>query len=293
MINPLEFFATPGAMTSAGNRAGLLDGLPGEIGALCKVIQGVMLHIFWAEQYGVQLAEPRREEVQLRWVARQLERIVELDRQPLTEAREPEKRLVGNCRDFSVLLTAILRHQGVPARARCGFGRYFLPDHYEDHWVGEYWSTALGRWVLVDAQLDALQCDKLAIPFNPLDVPRDQFIVGGKAWQMCRARQADPDKFGIFDMHGLWFVRGDFARDVAALNKVEMLPWDSWGILDRRDEELSAADWTFLDQVAELTSGDVPEFDKVRKLYEEDERLRVPATIRSYAQTGVQVVELG
>ena len=293
MINTLEFLAMPGSITSPGNRASLFDHLPDGIGALCRVVQGVMIHIFWAEHYGVQLSEQRREEVQLRWIARQLERIMELDPRPLTEARQPEKRLVGNCRDYSVMLTAMLRHQGIPARARCGFGRYFLPDHYEDHWVGEYWNAAQRRWVLVDAQLDELQCDKLSIPFSPLDVPRDQFIVGGKAWQMCRAGQADPDTFGILDMHGLWFVRGDFARDVAALNKVEMLPWDSWGILDKPDAEQSAADYTFLDQVAELTSGDVPEFDKVRRLFEEEDRLRVPGTIRSYTQAGVRVVDLG
>jgi hypothetical protein len=96
--------------------------------------------------------------VQLRPVAQKLARIVDLDPRPLTEARPPGKRLVGNCRDFSVMLTAILRRQGVPARARCGFGRYFIPSG-----------------------------------------------------------QADPDTFGIFDMHGLWFVRVDFVRDVASL----------------------------------------------------------------------------
>lgn len=87
-----------------------------------------MIHIFWAEQYGIQLPEQRKGEVQLRSVASKLERIAELDPRPLDQARPPDKRLVGNCRDFSVLLTAMLQHQGVPARARCGFGRYFLPD---------------------------------------------------------------------------------------------------------------------------------------------------------------------
>ena len=46
----------------------------------------------------------------------------------------------------------------------------------------EYWAEDEGRWVLVDAQLDELQCDVLKMSFDPLDVPRDQFIVGGKAW---------------------------------------------------------------------------------------------------------------
>ena len=42
------------------------------------------------------------------------------------------------------------------------------------------------RWRIVDAQLDALQREALAIDFDPLDVPRRQFITGGRAWHMCR-----------------------------------------------------------------------------------------------------------
>jgi hypothetical protein len=190
------------------------------------------------------------------------------------------------------MLTAMLRHQSVPARARCGFGRYFLPNHFEDHWVCEYWNAAENRWVLVDAQLDPLQLSKLDIPFDPLDVPRDEFIVGGKAWQMCRAGEADPDTFGIAEMHGLWFVRGNFVRDVASLNKVELLPWDVWGLVDVLGNELSADDLAVLDQMAELTNDAVPAFDQVRRLYETDSRWRVPATIQSYTAGGVKTIVL-
>src|SRR5690606_37876997 len=102
------------------------------------------------------------------------------------------RRLIGNCRDFTVMLCAMLQHQGVPARARCGFGAYFLPNHYEDHWVCEYWNADQGRWILVDAQLDTLQQEALKIGFDTLDVPHDQFITGGKAWQMTRSGEADP-----------------------------------------------------------------------------------------------------
>lgn len=293
MNESLAFYATPGLLTAPGNQAGLLDHLPGEVEALCRVVQGLIIHIFWAEQYGVQLDATRREEVQLRSVARQLARITELDARPLDQAREPAKRLVGNCRDFSVMLTTILRHQGIPARARCGFGRYFLPNHYEDHWVCEYWNAAQKRWVLVDAQLDALQSRKLAIAFSPLDVPREQFIVGGKAWQLCRSGQADPETFGIFDMHGLSYVRGNLLRDVASLNKMELLPWDSWGLVIGRHADLSPDDLALLDQVAELTHGDVPELGKMQQLYLNDQRLCVPATIHTYAQGRVQTVDLG
>jgi hypothetical protein len=292
MPTVFDYYATPGPLTDPGQQAGLLDALPTDISSLCRVVQGLMIHVFWAEQYGIQLPEQRKSELQLRSVESKLDRLIELDARPLSQARPPEQRLVSNCRDFSLLLTTMLRYHGVPARARCGFGRYFIPNHYEDHWVCEYWNTGQNRWVLVDAQLDQLQCAKLAIPFDPLDVPRDQFIVGGKAWQLCRSGQADPAMFGIFDMQGLWFVRGDFVRDVAALNKIELLPWDSWGIIEGRDQDLSAADLVFLDQLAALTCADVPDFDSVRALYEHDARLRVPATIRSYLQQGVQTIEL-
>lgn len=239
------------------------------------------MHVHWAKRYGLPKATLRADEVQLRWPARQLERIVALDPHPLTKARDLERRLVGNCRDFSVLLTTLLRHQGVPTRARCGFGCYLLPNHYEDHWVAEYWNADARRWVLVDAQLDALQTGMLGIGFDPCDVPRDQFIVGGHAWQLYRSGAADADAFGIFDMHGAWFIRGNLVRDVAALNKIELLPWDSWGLAETSDEALTASDLAALDEMAALTAGDVPEFARVRALYQGDARGRVPTTITS------------
>ncbi len=291
-MNVLEHFAAPGAMTSPGHYAVLFESLPTEIGSLCRVIQGLMIHVHWLERYRAQLPKPRRDEVQLRSVAAKLARIAELDPSPLTEVRPIDRRLVGNCRDFSVMLTSILRYQGIPARARCGFARYFAPDHYEDHWVCEYWNAELRRWLMVDSQLDNLRRSVLAVEFDPLDVPCDQFLPGGEAWRLCRAGLADPDKFGIFDMHGLWFVRGNLVRDVASLNKIELLPRDCWGLVDAREEDLSAADLALLDRAAELTCGDVPEWELVRQVYESEERFRVPSVIRSYTDAGVQEVRL-
>jgi hypothetical protein len=290
MNNLFSFFSRQGAMSDPGPYAHLYNNLPTDIADLCKVVQGTTIHVFWAQRYGLELTDERRSEVQLRAVPRRLARMIELDDCPLATPRPLDRKLVGNCRDFSLMLVSILRHQGVPARARCGFGAYFMPNHYEDHWVCEYWNADQQRWVLVDAQLDAFQCDAMRVPFDPLDVPRDQFIVGGKAWQMCRTGHADPDQFGIFDMHGLWFIRGDVVRDVASLNKLELLPWDCWGIIETPDDALSPSDLAFLDHLADLTSADVPDFDAVRALYETDPRLHVNGKIHSYIQTGMQEV---
>ncbi|MBC7316388.1 MAG: transglutaminase domain-containing protein, partial [Chloroflexi bacterium] len=98
----------------------------------------------------------------------------------------------------------------------------------------------------------------------------------GRAWQMCRMGQADPEAFGIMDMHGLWFVRGNVVRDVASLNKMEMLPWDVWGVIAGRDEDLAAEDWVALDEAAALTAQDDPPFSAVRRFYAEHARWQVP-----------------
>lgn len=271
----LAYYAQPGCMTDPKEFGTCLDGLPRDIGALAQLVQGLLMHIFWAERYGLKLSEERQQEVEIRSLAQKLPCLLALDNRPLSEARPIDKRLVGNCRDFSVVLCALLQHQGVPARARCGFGVYFMPNHYEDHWVAEYWNAQQRRWVLVDAQLDALQCRALGIAFDPLDVPRDQFITGGKAWQLCRAGQADPDQFGIMEWHGEYFVQGDLVRDFLALNKVEILPWDRWGLMRGPDQVLSIEDAATLDRLAALTLAGDEAFAEMHALYENDARLRM------------------
>lgn len=277
----LDYFSQQGHISTPGIYASLYEGLPTSIEDLVKVVQGVTIHVFWTERYGFKPEAERMAEVQLRWMEKRLARTLELDPRPLVEARPVEKKLLGNCRDHSLLLVSMLRHQGIPARARCGFGAYFIPDHFEDHWAVEYWNQEQGRWVLVDAQLDELQCDVLKIDFDVLDVPRDRFIVGGKAWQMCRRGEQDADKFGIFDMHGLGFVRGNLVRDVASLNRMELLPWDCWGVI--LNESLDdPADLAVLDEAASCTTSDNPDFEAIRTRYESDPRFRVNGTLLSY-----------
>jgi hypothetical protein len=261
-------------MTDPQDQAHLLADLPTDIPSIVKVVQGVILHPFWMESYGVpRIPEREKLETNLRFVDKMLARIVELDDRPLTASRDLDRKLIGNCRDHSTLLCSILRHQGVPARARCGFGAYFTPNHYEDHWVGEYWRADQQRWILVDAQLDQLQHDALNIPFDTLDVPRDQFIAGGQAWQMIRSGQANPDHFGIFEWHGQWFAQDNLVRDFLSLNKIELLPWDGWGLMAGPEDVVSPDDLTLLDRIAALTIEPDAAFDDIRALYASDPRL--------------------
>jgi Transglutaminase-like superfamily len=270
------FYAKQGPISDPGRFSSLLDALPNNVAELVRVVQGLMIHVFWAERYGLTLDEGRKQEVQLRHVRRMLARIVALDDRPLSEPRPLERKLVGNCRDHSTLLASILRHKGVPARARCGFGTYFQPDYYEDHWVCEYWSELEKRWVMVDPQLDELQRAHLSIDFDTLDMPPGRFVTGGQAWRMCAEGRADPDVFGIFDIRGLTFIRGNVCRDLLSLAKLELLPWDCWGIICSPFAALSDDDRRLVDRMAELPDELPGSLGEIAMLCGRDERLRPP-----------------
>lgn len=276
-MKPEEFYAAHGIMTDPDEYGSLFDGLPDEIPSLCKILQGLILHVHWAERYGVKLSEERRNECNLRKVSRQLRRIINLNDSPLSTARSLESKVVGNCRDFSVFLTAILRRKGIPARARCGFGTYFTPNYHEDHWVCQYWNADKKRWVMVDAQIDDFQRRALNITFDTCDVREGLFLPAGKAWLMCRAGKADPESFGIFDMHGMWFIIGNLVRDLLSLNKIELLPWDQWNLMiDDKQLDIPPEDMELLDRIATVTQGINPDLSEVRSSYENEERLRTP-----------------
>jgi len=282
----LTYYRTPGSMTTFTHPS-TAGQLSDDIPALVQQIRGLVIHVFWYKRMGAQIPEQRRQEVELRHAGLQLQRILELNGSPLNIVRPAEERLVGNCRDFSTFMAAVLRRKGIPARARCGFACYFRQDHYEDHWVCEVWDSAARAWLLVDAQLDAFQRNQLEITFSPLDVPRDQFLTAGHAWQLCREKQADPQFFGIFDMRGMWFVRGNVIRDFLALNKVELLPWDSFGLIAKKDGELTGPDLALLDRIAGLTTAMDSSFAEIRSLITEEKSLD-PAAFLSAAGSSAE-----
>jgi hypothetical protein len=275
----VEPFTREGPMTAPGPHRARLDALPGDVAGIAAVVPRLLLHEHWSTTYGIELTEERRAETHIRSVQDMLDRAVALNDRPLAQPRAVDRRVVGTCRNFTVLATAMLRHRGLPARARCGFATYFTADCDVDHWVAEYWSAVQACWVMVDAQLDEVQSSHLDLDFDPLDVPRHRFLVAGEAWRRCRTGEADPGRFGIMDMRGLWFVAGNVLRDLAALNGMEMLPWDCWGAMPGPDEELDAERLALLDRLAALTLDPDANAAELRALYEGDERLRVPASV--------------
>ncbi len=287
-----DFYVQAGLMTGLGDHADLFAALPDELPALCEIIQGLLIHQYWAGAYGFSIPDERVAEYQIRPVAGKLTRILELDGRPLAEPRPPERRLVSNCRDYAVLLTAMLRFKGIPARTRIGFARYFAPGWHEDHIIAELWNVEDQRWMFVDAQMDEVHHQALGFTFDPCDLPRDQFLPGGMAWLQCRREEADPNSFGYGDIvGGLPNIRGNLVRDVAFLNKVEILGWDYWGLIEGDDADLNPDDLALLDQAADLSLAKNERFHELRALYLKDMRLRVPPILKRYEDEETYTIE--
>jgi hypothetical protein len=89
-------------------------------------------------------------------------------------------------------------------------------------------------------------------------------------------------------MWGQWFIEGNVVRDLAALNKVEMLPWDGWGIMGA-EKSASPGDDFYAEVSALSVSGD---FQAIRRRYESDAALRVPRRITSWQRSGPTEVDV-
>src|SRR5690606_36802864 len=108
------------------------------------------------------------------------------------------------------------------------------------------------------------------------------FVVGGAAWTMRRSGKADPANFGILEMIGSDYVKGDILCDVASMNKMEVLPWECWGLILADYADIPPHEMAMLEQLADLTDTDVPDFDPLRQIYESNPRLWVGHSIESF-----------
>ena len=277
MLSELEYFASHGMISDPGKYKNKLKDVDDEPSEICGLVQGLLIHAFWIEKYGIKRNENRKfTELQSRSVREILEIIFFRNSASLKIPRDPQERITSTCRDFSLLLCSILRSKGIPARLRCGFASYFEPDHFEDHWICECWDKNKERWVMVDAQLDDLQTEQLKIKFNPLDVPSDCFLTAGESWLKYRKENIDPNKFGVLHIKGNSLIKANIIRDIFALRKVELLPWDSgWGVLEKDIyEPVLEEEKPYLDKLARISSE--ASSTEIHKVFHEDEKIKFP-----------------
>lgn len=269
MSDALAFYTCQTPITDPGSYADRFQDLPRDLPALHQIVQNIYIHVWKIRKYHKAWLTGRAHEYESRTVSKSLSLAFAHDDSPLTVEREKQKKLIIDCRHFATLLCSLLRSQGIPARVRCGFATYLEKSHYQDHWVCEYWNG--DRWVMEDPDL------------KMHDVSPEQFITGGRAWQMVRAGEMSDVQFG-YDPHvrGLWTIRHDVIRDLASINGFEMLSSDNWGLIMKDEPLVNAKDRKLLDEAARWTVADNAQFGEMRAFYDAQEALRVPPTVKLF-----------
>jgi transglutaminase superfamily protein len=266
-------YAMQTRFSDPGVHAGLFDGLPDDIPGIAAVVRNLLIH-YRAD--GIEFTGDRLAEIDNRWVSAILATDQKRNGTALAVPREPFDRVVGCCRDYTLLFVSMLRHKGIPARSRVGFGNYFAEGFDHDHVVAEYWNG--DRWVMIDAEMDPADP---RFTFDVADMPAGPFRSAAEVWRGYRDGVLDGDLFGAdpnpdapLKLHGGWFIRTYVHYQLAHLNGDELLLWDNWGGMS---DTLDGADLDLTDRIADLMlasdNGDETATKEVNDLYRTDPAL--------------------
>lgn len=287
-VGMIEFYRSHSTFSDPGAMASWLDGTAGEPPSLRLASSGLVFHYrAHGDIAGHGFAPERMAEINLRYADSMFARLHELNPDPPDAPRPVTDRLVGCCRDCTLLFVALARHHGIPARSRVGFARYLAPGWAMDHVIAEVWDGE--RWRLVEPEMPAGHVDPTTgTVLDLLDVPRDRFLVAADAWRACRSGAADPARFVVAPELEMPILRGwpyllhNLVLDLAALNKHEMILWDGWGVMASDVDEATAVR---MDGVAAVLADPDAGLDEIRAVYAAED-LRVPPVVTSLAEPG-------
>ncbi|MGP8009286.1 MAG: transglutaminase-like domain-containing protein [Acidimicrobiales bacterium] len=254
----LRYYAASTATSDLGHNRALAAELPRDTEALGEIVRGLLVHNYKAKVRGLELTPERMSQMRTASAERILDNVVRLDSRPLAIERPLEQQMVGFCYHFALLHCALLRNAEIPARARCGFARYFIPDRWTDHWVVEWWDG--DGWRLHDTQTGSN------------DLSDEDFRDGVAAWVLCRSDPSQVGRYGNGELWGWDELRGSLINDVAALNKIEVSGWywcDRINVdpIDEPHDDLDASLDVLARRVSTATS--VTEIEQAYELYPE------------------------
>lgn len=273
-----EYYALPGVVTDVAELGGeRLGTVPADPLAAARVARGLVISKGMLSRiYNMEPPAGRGTEVNVRRASDMLGVI--RSRQPggLLDELAPADRFVGNCRHFSVLTVALMRWVGVAARCRVGFKG--ATGFRVDHWIVEYQTG--GTWARVDPQVDVSYQSGRPVATPPDWIPPiPEFITGGEAWLAYRAGRVDAEIFGVTgagDDKGPAEIRGNAIRDLAALNKREVLPWDNWGRMEDSYSGRTGDDYDRLVDVIAAAANPGDELHPIIHCYDSHPELQVP-----------------
>ena len=95
------------------------------------------------------------------------------------------------------------------------------------------------------------------------------------------ARPIPGTSVSIAICRGLGYICGSLLLDTAALNKIELLPWDAWEVHKKRSDVLTPDERSFFDRLAHLTTGGDALFGELQVGFYESDR-RLDQSVHSY-----------
>ncbi|WP_433791620.1 transglutaminase-like domain-containing protein [Actinoplanes sp. CA-252034] len=284
-----------------GRHVGRLGALPGDVAGIGTAVRNLVVHY---RASGLDFPPGRLAEIDSRWVEIMLGALP--PGSPLDEPRPADQRIVGCCRDFTLLTVAALRHRGVPARSRVGFAGYLAGGFHVDHVVTEYHDG--DRWIATDTQLDPAA----GFPVDVADVPLGPggLRTAAQCWLAFRRGEIDPEGYGVgpgVPIRGPLMIRKYVLTELAHRYGDETLLWDFWGsdaaligdlggrTLDEAWDDLpswDSGDVTLIDEIAAglvaADSGDTSAERRLAALYATDPRVRVGDTVTCHSPRGLR-----
>ncbi|MEV6298866.1 transglutaminase domain-containing protein [Actinoplanes sp. NPDC051861] len=276
--------------------------LPDDVAGIAAVTRNLVSHY---RASGIDFPPARLAEIDSRWVDRMLDADAARFTVPLDAPRAPEQRIVGCCRDFTLLTVAALRAKGVPARSRVGFADYFAEDFHVDHVVVEHHDGS--RWIAMDSQLDP--AGDHAVDVTDVTLGPGGLRTAAQSWVAVRRGDEDPGTFGVGPGHpigGSRMIAEYVVVELAHRMGDELLLWDLWGVSaetvahlgGRQVDEawddlppLQPEELALIDEIADLLlsadAGDRAAETKLAERYAEDPRLHPGDVVTCLSPRGV------
>ncbi|MFA4881039.1 MAG: transglutaminase domain-containing protein [Candidatus Doudnabacteria bacterium] len=196
------------------------------------------------------------------------------DSKGFTSNRSAENKIVVTCRFVSILMAAILKSKGIPARVRSGFFPELTElygDRSVDHWINQYWNQKQKHWITID-----VDCSLAKLDYDPYDVPYEKFDWSADSWLAVREGKIDGKHFwnaGGFE--GLMVVAWELFYDFHSLMNNEIIYLHGPAYMSDRFEQLTKRELEEIDGLARLMRNPDKNFDALQNIWETNKKFRI------------------
>lgn len=188
--------------------------------------------------------------------------------------RKIQNKMHLTCREQAILLAAILKAKGIPARARSGYAPYISNDGvFHDHWICERFCDKENRWILTDAD-----CCVENLDFDFADIPCDKFLFGAQSYLKIRNKEICDNALEFASVpptHGMRAALQSLFYDLHSLMNDEIFFWHSPRYIVEKNFNLSQAEFEELDSIANLMLEPSKNFEKICDIWESTPKFRI------------------